>query len=132
MMSAAMRRFLTALLVFVAARAAAADLPCGAAERGTVQLDGIVDDWNDVAGIDLGGQDPNLSATVKCNVEPNTLLLLVAVRDSYFVRTPKAVPGEDHFELKLGGRRLMVFPGDAAKIKDKVAWAGSNKPAKGV
>jgi hypothetical protein len=114
-----------------ATTAYAADLPCGPAEKGTVTLDGLTDDWADVEGLDAGGTDSNLSFTIKCNVEPETLYLLVDVRDNYFVRTKQTRPGEDHLELGLGGRKLMVFPGDAGAIPDRVTWA-PGRPAKGV
>jgi hypothetical protein len=96
-----------------------------------VQLDGILDDWQEVEGIDVGGRDPNLSFTLKCNVEPNALLLLVDVRDNYFVRTKQARPGEDHITLTLGGRPLVIYPGDARGIPTRVTW-GPATPAKGV
>jgi hypothetical protein len=104
----------------------AADLPCGAAEKGTVEIDGLTDDWKGVDGIDAGGQDPNLSFTVKCNLEPQHLLLLIDVRDNYFVRTAQAKPGEDHLVLTLAGRTIALWPGNAAEIKDKVVppWKG--------
>ena len=113
-----------------AARARAADLPCGPAETGTINLDGLTDDWADVEGIDAGGKDPNLSFTLKCNVEERTLMLLVDVRDSYFVRTKAAKPGEDHLELTLAGHRLTIFPGDARAIPTLARWGA--KPAKNV
>jgi hypothetical protein len=118
------------LVVLSAAPALAADLPCGPAEKGTVILDGLTDDWGEVPGIDAGGKDPNLSFTLKCNVEERTLMLLVDVRDSYFVRTRAAKPGEDHFELTLGGHRLTVFPGDARSLPTLARWGA--KPAKNI
>jgi hypothetical protein len=42
------------------------------------------------------------------------------VRDNYFVRTKAAKPGEDHLELTLAGKRLLIWPGNAAELKDKV------------
>src|SRR5690242_20120779 len=113
---------LMAGLCLFATVARAADLPCGPAEKGTIHVDGLTDDWSDVAGIDAGGRDSNLSFTVKCNVDPDALYLLIDVRDNYFVRTPKARPGEDHLVLKLAGHPLVIFPGDAAKIRDRVTW----------
>jgi len=108
------------LLLCLPSVAWAADLPCGPAEKGAVELDGLVDDWKDVDGIDAGGRDPNLSFTIKCNVDPSTLYLLVDVRDNYYVRTKAGNPGEDHVALTLGGKRMIVMPGNAAEIKDKV------------
>jgi len=118
-------------LVLTSATAArAADLPCGPAEPGTVTLDGLTDDWGEVAGIDAGARDPNLSFTLKCNTEGQTLLLLVDVRDSYFVRTRAAKPGEDHIALTLAGHTLTIFPGDARAIPTLVRWG--TRPAKGI
>jgi hypothetical protein len=121
---------LGAVLLAVAPFARAADLPCGPVEKGSLQLDGLLDDWSDVEGIDAGGRDANLSFTLKCNVDAADLYLLVDVRDNYFVRTKAGKPGEDHIVLTLGGKKLVVFPGDARAIKDRVTFGG--KPAKGV
>jgi hypothetical protein len=118
------------LLLLFPATARAADLPCGPAENGTINLDGLTDDWGEVDGIDAGGKDPNLSFTLKCNVEERTIMLLVDVRDSYFVRTKAAKPGEDHIELTLAGHRMTIFPGDARAIPTLVRWG--TKPAKNV
>src|SRR4051812_38151151 len=118
--------FLFLLVLCCARPASAAEVPCGPAEKDTIALDGLTDDWSDVAGIDSAG-DAGASFTLKCNVvEARTLALLIDVRDNYFVRTPQAKAGEDHLELTLNGKKLVVFPGDAAKIKDKVI------PEKGV
>jgi hypothetical protein len=104
----------------IAGTASAAEVPCGPAEKEAVTIDGLTDDWNDVPGIDSPG-DAGASFTMKCNtIENRTLALLIDVRDNYFVRTPAAKPGEDHLELTLNGKKLVIFPGDAAKIKDKV------------
>ncbi len=108
------------LLLFLAGTVRAADLPCGPAEKGAVELDGMTDDWKEVEGIDAGGRDSNLSFTLKCNVDPTTLYLLIDVRDNYFVRTKAARPGEDHLELTLGGKKLHIYPGNAGDLKDKV------------
>lgn len=106
--------------------AAAADLPCGPAEKGTVELDGVTDDWKDVDGIDAGGRDANASFTVKCNIDPGALYLLVDVRDDYFVRTGKARPGEDHLSLTIAGKRVALYPGNAAEVplKEVPPWKG--------
>lgn len=109
-----------AVLAGTCTLARAADLPCGPADKGTIDLDGLTEDWKDVDGIDAGQRDPNLSFTVKCNVEPNVLMLLVDVRDNYFVRTQAAKPGEDHLELVLAGKHIHLWPGNAANLKDKV------------
>src|SRR4051794_23488202 len=103
-------------LVLLASPALAADLPCGPVDPGVISLDGLTDDWAEVTGVETGGQDPNLSFTVKCNLAPRSLYLLVDVRDDYFARTKQTRPGEDHVELSFGGRKLLVYPGDAAQL----------------
>jgi hypothetical protein len=121
---------LVASLPSLSRAARAADLPCGPADKGTVNLDGLTDDWDGVDGIDAGGRDGNASFTLKCNVEGTTLMLLVDVRDNYFVRTKQTRPGEDHLELTLGHSRLDVYPGDARAIPTLARWG--SKPAKNV
>jgi hypothetical protein len=125
-----MKHAITVAVAFVglAGLARAADLPCGPVDKGTIQLDGLTDDWSDVAGLDGGGRDGNASFTLKCNIEDGrTLMLLVDVRDNYMVRTRQARPGEDHLQLTLAGRPLTVFPGDARAIPTVVRWG--TKPA---
>jgi hypothetical protein len=117
--------------VGLAGPAGAADLPCGPVEKGAIQLDGLTDDWNEVAGLDGGGQDGNASFTLKCNLEGGrTLMLLIDVRDNYMVRTRQARPGEDHLQLTLAGRPLTIFPGDARAIPTVVRWGA--RPAAGI
>jgi hypothetical protein len=131
-----MKHAMTLKALFVAVAgvggvAGAADLPCGPADKGTVQLDGLTDDWADVAGIDGGGQDGNASFTLKCNVEAGrTLVLLVDIRDNYMVRTKQTRPGEDHLQLTLNGHPLLVYPGDASAIPTVVRWG--TQPARNV
>ncbi len=115
-----MKQALAVALLLSSTAARAADLPCGPAEKDTVQLDGLLEDWKDVEGIDAGGRDANLSFTIRCNVDPTALWLVIDVRDNYFVRTPAAKSGEDHIAFKLGAQRMTIFPGDAASIKDKI------------
>jgi hypothetical protein len=118
-------------LVGLGGLAAAADLPCGPVDKGTVHLDGLTDDWAEVAGIEAGGRDANASFTLKCNLEEGgTLLLLLDVRDNYMVRTAQARPGEDHLQLTLNGHSLVIFPGDARAMPTLVRWG--SKPAKNV
>ncbi len=98
--------------------ALAVEVGCAPAEKGSTTLDGLTDEWAEVEGADGGGDDPGF--TFKCALENETLFLLVDVRDHYFVRTTQNGAGEDHFVLELGGRRLGIYPGDAARIKDHV------------
>jgi hypothetical protein len=120
------RLLVVAVALLGAARAQAADLHCGPVEKGTIEIDGLLEDWKDVEGIDGGGRDANLSFTIKCNVDDKALWLVIDVRDNYFVRTAGAKPGEDHIQLLLGGRRVTIYPGDQGSLKDKLVpeWKG--------
>lgn len=104
-------------------------LTCGPAEAGTVQIDGLLDDWKGVPMVEVGG-DPGVS--LGCNTEGKTLLFVVHVNDARFVRTAKNGAGEDHFELAVGGKTLVVFPGDANKIKERVSLGKGAGASKGL
>lgn len=86
-----------------------------------MQIDGLLDDWRGVPTVAVGG-DPGVS--IACNTEGKTLLFLIHVSDARFVRTAKGAAGEDHVELVVGGKHLVVYPGDANKIKDRVTLGG--------
>jgi hypothetical protein len=116
--------------------AAAADIPCGPVEKGVIHVDGLLDDWNDVSGIDIGGRDRDFSFTVKCNYDEKTLYLAIDVRDDYFARTRESKAGEDHLEIAFVDQgkveKLVVYPADdAAKAPRKVHWS-SGHAMKGV
>src|SRR5262249_31374762 len=99
--------------------------------------DGLLDDWNDVSGIDIGGRDNDLSFTVKCNYDASTLYLAIDVRDDYLVRSKQAKPAEDHLAIAFADRgtveKLVVYPADAS-APHKVFWepAKKKRPLRGV
>ncbi len=122
---------MVALLVPLAPRfSSAADIPCGAVEPGVIHVDGLIDDWSDVAGIDVGGRDRDFSFTVKCNYDAKTLYLAIDVRDDYLVRTRDARATEDHVEIAFADGtkvdKLVVYPADGA-IPHKVYWSSGTK-----
>jgi hypothetical protein len=125
-----MKLAVAVVLLLGPARAWAGDLLCGPVEKGQIRVDGLTDDWVDVQGADAGGASPDLAFSFKCNTEGKQLDLLVDVHDNYFVRTAKNRPGEDHVTLTLGGKRLLVYPGNARDIPTRVTWGTS--PAKNV
>src|SRR5262245_57547534 len=90
---------LCALALATTAPARAADIPCGPVEKDVVRVDGLLDDWRDVSGIDIGGRDADFSFTVKCNYDEKTLYLAVDMRDDYLVRSRETRPAEDHVEV---------------------------------
>ena len=133
-----MNRFIPTMVLAVllshasvaAASVETGELACGPVDPGAISVDGLLGDWKGVAGLDLGGNDANLSASLRCNIEGSTLYLVVDVRDQVFIRRPEAGPGDDHLELTLEGKRLQLWPGDNAKAKLKAVWAGG--PPRGV
>jgi hypothetical protein len=120
----------------VAGPARAADLACGPVEAGVIHVDGILEDWEGVEGLDVGGRDPDLSFTARCNYDAQWLYLAVDVRDDYLARTRDGRTGEDHVEIGFadGAKvdRLVIYPGDPSLgIRRVVRWS-SGRPVKGV
>lgn len=129
-----MKRWLVVLSLGAASAASAADIPCSPVEKGDVHLDGMLDDWSGVAGLEMGGRNADLSFTAKCRYDGSKLYLSVDVRDSYLVRTKQVRPGEDHVEIALGdgvrSERLVVYPADGSAPR-KLRWA-SGRTLRGV
>lgn len=115
-----MRLPMIVVFLALACPALAADLPCGPAEAGVITVDGLTDDWHEVEGVNGGGDDRNLSFSLKCNIGPSELYLLIDVKDSYFVRTRQNRGGEDHLTLQLDTQKLAIYPGNASDIADHV------------
>jgi hypothetical protein len=127
-----MMRFALPALLLAPLAARAADIPCGAVEPDVIHVDGLLDDWSDVAGIDIGGRDRDRSFTAKCNYDAKTLYLAVDVRDNYLVRTRDARATEDHLVIAFAEgdkvEKLIIYPADAeAKAPHKVAWSTGRK-----
>jgi hypothetical protein len=94
----------------------AADLACPPAEAGTIVVDGLLDDWHDVAALQSG--DPGSGVSLRCDTEGKTLYLSIEVNDDRVVRTPQARTGEDHVSLRVGNQRYTIFPAAGAnKVK---------------
>jgi hypothetical protein len=137
------RRTIPALaLLLLATTARANDIPCALVEKGTIQLDGLLGDWKGVDGVgvdqaanvlrgrsDWSGPE-DLSFDVYCNHDAKNLYLAIDVKDEYFIRTKKA-RGDDHVVVWLGGRQLVIYPGDLRYIKSKMTW-GKRGRVKGI
>ncbi len=101
------------------AAAAGSTLKCTLAEPGSIDVDGMLDDWNGVTPSRAGGKDKDTSFDVRCLYDGERLALSIDVRDDYLVRLfkakGKAVAGDDRIELALraGGKALtlQLFPG---------------------
>lgn len=116
--------------------ASAEELMCDLAEQGTVQVDGLLDDWRDVHGRSAGDGKQGLSFEVRCNYDDNNLYLVVLVQDAQLVRTRGQLAGEDHVEIGLpvGDKveRLAIYP-EEGDVKQRLVWSGGKRtPLKGV
>ena len=112
-----MRTTLLMIGMLLSSVAHAADVPCAPAERGTITLDGMNEDWRDVAAVTAGEADAELS--VRCNTEGKTLYLEIEATDTRVVRTKQARAGEDQVALRLGNTHFSVFPTSGA-VKAKL------------
>jgi len=102
-------RFSAALAVTLVSLAAhAGDLACPPADEGTITIDGMSDDWTDAPAVESG--DDNAGIKLRCDTQGKQLILEIEGRDQRVIRTKQARPGEDHIDLKLGGRSYRVFP----------------------
>jgi hypothetical protein len=106
-----------AVLLVASPVALADEIACGPVEPGVIAVDGLLDDWRGVPTTEVG------HATLRCNTDGKSLFIAVDVTDGYFVRTPKAGPGEDHLSLKIGKQSIGIWPGDSAKAKLKTVGA---------
>jgi hypothetical protein len=110
------------------------EIPCSPVSGGAVQLDGLLMDWKEAKGVGAddasqivrGARDwtgaGDLSFDVYCAHDKRFLYLAVNVRDDYFIRTAKAA-GDDHIVVLLGGKRLVVHPGDLRRdVKGRLRW----------
>jgi hypothetical protein len=124
------------VLVLASTAAEAADIPCSPVEAGVIHVDGLLQDWDGVEAIEVGGRSADLSFTVRCNYDAKALYLAIDVRDDYLARTKDAHPAEDHVELAFSdGRkidRLVIYPSDPARGVRRVARWSSGRGLAGV
>lgn len=108
----------------------ALDVPCGLAERATIAVDGLLDDWEGVTGPTLGGDDArDATLTVLCNHDGKTAYLALDARDDRLIRTAKAGAGDDRLAIRLGRGRVTIYPASPdARVRRKVAFDGKAWP----
>jgi hypothetical protein len=135
---------LSLIVLLLAREAGANEIPCSPVEPGTIQFDGLLNDWKGVDGVAVdqesqivkgkenwSGAD-DLSFEVYCNHDDKTLYLALDVRDEYFIRTAKkGAAGDDHIIVHFTGKQLVVYPGDLRGIPGRISWGKAGK-AKGV
>lgn len=114
--------------------AIAASLACQLAEPASVDVDGMLDDWEGVASARANGKDKDQSFDVRCLFDGTRLAISIDVRDDLLSRRRKPhkqLLGEDRIELELsaGGAPLVLtlFPG-TEKVAPKRTLGGKKLP----
>ena len=111
-----------------------ASLACQLAEPGSVDVDGMLDDWEGVAHARANGRDKDQSFDVRCLFDGKHLAIAVDVRDDMLSRRRKAhkdLLGEDRLEIELdaGGAPIVLtlFPG-TEKVAPRRNLGGKKLP----
>jgi hypothetical protein len=124
------RVILTIVPLAVLAGAAHADSrhACEAVDADTIAVDGILDDWQGIDKLRIGGTDRDASLDVRCAMEGASIALSFDVRDEHVVRSAVAVgPGDDLLEVTLAGSVLTIAPG-LGSIPPQVKLDGKPAP----
>jgi hypothetical protein len=106
---------------------------CTLVEPGLVAVDGLLDDWRGIGRKQVGGNDRDLSFSVRCAYDSNTLHIAVDVSDEYLYREKQPRAGKDDtliIELSAAGQgrqRLQVFPAND-KVGPRRQWNGKGVP----
>jgi acetolactate synthase regulatory subunit len=125
--------------------ARAGSLTCPLAEAGTIDVDGMLDDWQGVAPSRAGGRNADQSFDVRCLVLVGgdgradgaaRLALAIDVRDDKLIRfaqtTAKKQAAEDRLEISLraGGEPLLLrlFPGTERIAPRRLLGAKGKQP----
>ncbi len=89
--------------------------PCEATEEDSIEIDGMLDDWDGVRKAKAGAGAADASFELRCLYDGKHLYLAVDVRDEHVIRSGKTPGGEDRLELNVsaGGAplALTLFPG---------------------
>jgi hypothetical protein len=109
-------------------------LACQLAEPASIDVDGMLDDWEGVKHVRSNGKDKDQSFDVRCLWDGERLALSIDVRDDVLSRRRQAhkqLLGEDRvvLELSAGGEPLVLtlFPG-TEKVAPKRTLGGKKLP----
>src|SRR5262245_48055123 len=99
------------VLAVAPARAhAGTDFPCAAVDNGTIQVDGLLDDWSGKT-VTAGSGDSAFVA--RCAYDKSNLYLAIDVTDDRLIRTKTHGHDEDHLVLGFAGKKLEIYPASA-------------------
>jgi len=107
--------------------------PCAATVADTIDIDGMLDDWDGVAKARAGSNAADASFDVRCLFDGTQLYLSIDVRDERVTRQGKTPDGEDRVDIALAAGKakgvvITAFPGkDGAAPKRLVAGKAAPK-----
>jgi hypothetical protein len=111
-----------------------AALACQLAEPGSIDVDGMLDDWEGVKPVRANGKDKDQSFDLRCLTDGTRLAIAIDVRDDELIRfaqaTAKKQAGEDRVTIALGTGaplQLALFPG-TEKIAPRRLLGGKKAP----
>lgn len=108
-------------------------LVCQLAEPGSIDVDGMLDDWKGVPHVRANGRDADHSFDVRCLFDGQRLALVVDVRDDQLVRlAQKKKAGDDLVEVALsaGGAPLTIAAAPGTEKIPPRRTVDGKKPAR--
>jgi len=104
---------------------------CQLSEPGSIDVDGMLDDWEGVKPVRANGKDKDLSFDLRCVTDGTKLALSIDVRDDALIRfaqaTAKKQAAEDRVAVSLGNHQMVFFPG-TERIAPRRLLAGKKIP----
>ena len=126
-----MRRVIvTTVSLLALARSARAETrhACDAVDADAIAVDGMLDDWQGIDKVRIGGTDRDASLDVRCATTGASIALSFDVRDEHVVRSAVSVgAGDDLLEITLGGTVVTIAPG-LGSIAPQVKLDGKPAP----
>jgi hypothetical protein len=87
---------------------------CVSVERGAIQVDGLLDEWQGIRSVTKADVDPHDAAlAIRCAYDSTALYVSIDVTDDRLIRTKQRTSAEDHLVLSFGRLRVEIYPSSA-------------------